>query len=93
MDPILATKTAIDVVNNEGVINRTADLVGMLLPYLGIKKKAVDVYIEEIKKSNLSPEAKALTILNTKRDFKKLFNQKAIAEIAINNSDLDTDFS
>ena len=47
-------ETALDLVKNENVQNKVADLFGMLFPYAGIKKKAVDMYIEEIENSDLS---------------------------------------
>ena len=36
-------ETALDLVKNENVQNKVADLFGMLFPYAGIKKKAVDM--------------------------------------------------
>lgn len=44
----------------------------MLFPYAGIKKKAVDMYIEEIENSDLSTEAKMISLLNAKKTLKKL---------------------
>ncbi|MDE7251596.1 MAG: hypothetical protein K2O32_01435 [Acetatifactor sp.] len=38
-------ETALDLAKNENVQNKAADLLGMLLPYVAIKKKAVDLYI------------------------------------------------
>lgn len=51
-------ETALDLIKNENVQNHTADFLGMLFPYIGIKKKAVNMYIEEIEKSNLSMDMK-----------------------------------
>ena len=51
-------ETALDLVKDENIQNKAADLLGMLFPYAGIEKKAVDMYIEEIEKSDLSTEAK-----------------------------------
>lgn len=86
-------KTAVDLLKTENVMNKATGLMGKLLPYIGLEKKAVDLYIEEIEKSNMSPEVKAFYILNTKKTFKQLKNQKNIADIAISNSKEKTDFS
>ena len=79
-------ETALDLVKNENVQNKVADLFGMLFPYAGIKKKAVDMYIEEIENSDLSTEAKMISLLNAKKTLKKIKNQKNIAEIAKENA-------
>lgn len=84
---------ALDLVKNENVQNKVADLFGMLFPYAGIKKKAVDMYIEEIENSDLSTEAKMISLLNAKKTLKKIKNQKNIAEIAKENAKEGTDFS
>lgn len=86
-------ETALDLVKDEKIQNKAADLLGMLFPYAGIEKKAVDMYIEEIEKSDLSTEAKMILLLNAKKTVKKLKNQKNVAEIAINNAKEGTDFS
>lgn len=86
-------ETAFDLVKNENVQNKAADLLGMLFPYVAIKKKAVDLYIEEIEKSDLSTDAKMISLLNAKKTLKKLKNQKNIAEIATKNAKEGTDFS
>lgn len=86
-------ETALDLVKNENVQNKVADLFGMLFPYAGIKKKAVDMYIEEIENSDLSTEAKMISLLNAKKTLKKIKNQKSIAEIAKENAKEGTDFS
>lgn len=86
-------ETALDLVKNENVQNKVADLFGMLFPYAGIKKKAVDMYIKEIENSDLSTEAKMISLLNAKKTLKKIKNQKNIAEIAKENAKERTDFS
>ena len=86
-------ETALDLVKNENMQNKMVELLGMLFPYMGIKKKAVDMYIEEIEKSDLSTDAKMISLLNAKKTLKKLKNQKSIAEIAKNNAKEGTDFS
>ena len=65
----------------------------MLFPYWGIKKKAIDVYIENVSKMDISPEEKAGLILGTKKTIKKLNNQQKIANIAVENAKNGTDFS
>ena len=55
-------KTALDLTKNENFQNKAAGLLGMLFPYVGIEKKAVDLYIEEIKNFDLSTETKILRV-------------------------------
>lgn len=86
-------KTAVDLAKNENVLNKTAGIAGMLFPYVGITKRAVDMYISEIEKSSMTTEVKMFSILNTKQTLKKIKNQKSIAEIAIENAKEGTDFS
>lgn len=86
-------KTAVDLVKNDNVLNKTAGIMGMLFPYAGLKQKAVNMYIEEIEKSDMTPEAKVFTVLNIKKTFMKIKNQKSIADIAIENVKEGTDFS
>ena len=96
MDPTTGVKVAknvADLAKNENILNKSAGLMGMLFPYVGIEQKAVKMYIEEIEKSDMSPEAKAFAVLSTKKKFKEFKNQQKIAEIAIKNSKEGTDFS
>lgn len=86
-------EAAVDLVKNKDIQDKTSNLFGMIFPYIGIRKEAVDCYITEIEKSDLSPELKAYTIYNTKQTFKKFKNQHDIAQIAIENSKEGTDFS
>lgn len=88
-----AVKTAVDLVKNENILNKTVGGMGMLFPYAGLKQKAVNMYIEEIEKSDMTPEAKVFAVLNIKKTFKKIKNQQSISEIAIANAKEDTDFS
>ena len=46
----MAGEAAIEVMKNENVQNKTASVIGMLFPYAGVTKKAVDMYIDEIEK-------------------------------------------
>lgn len=89
----MAGKTALDLVKNEGVLNKTSDVMGMLFPYAGLTKKALDMYIIDIENSNMSSDAKLFAILNAKKTIKKLKNQKKVAEIAMNNVKPGTDFT
>lgn len=86
-------KTAVDLVKSKNVLNKSVGLMGMLFPFAGMKQKAVEMYIEDIEKSDLPAETKVFMVLNTKKTFKKIKNQKAIAEIAIDNAKQGTDFS
>lgn len=86
-------KTAVDLVKNENVLNKSVGVMGMLFPFVGLKQKAVEMYVEDIEKSDLPAETKAYMVLNTKKTFKKIKNQKAIAEIAMENAKQGTDFS
>ena len=69
-------KTAVDMAKNENVLNKTVDALGMLFPYAGITKKAVDMYIAEIEKSDMSIDAKMYALLNAKKQLKQIKNQK-----------------
>lgn len=73
--------------------NKNSGFFGKLRPYFGLKKKAVDIYIEDIEKSDMPADTKAYLIMNTKKHFKELKNQAAIAEKAIENAKEGTDFS
>ena len=88
-----AAEAALELATNENVIDKTTGLLGMLFPYSGVKQKAIEMYIEDIEKSDLPRETKISLLLNIKKDFKKIKNQKAIAEIALDNAKEGTDFS
>ena len=70
-----------------------ATVMGMAFPFVGLKKKAVEVYVKDIENSDLPPESKMMAIYNTKKTFKELKNQAAIIEIAKNAAKDGTDFS
>lgn len=86
-------ETAMDLVKNENVQNKTVDMLGMLFPYIGLRKKAVDLYIDEIENSNLSTDAKVVALLNAKKNFKKMQNQSKVVEIAEENAKDGTNFT
>ncbi|WP_180950203.1 DUF2806 domain-containing protein [Pygmaiobacter massiliensis] len=74
-------KAAGETVAKESV-NKLSDMLGRCFPFWGVKKEAVLTYIEEIKSSDLSPEAKMVALARTKSTYKHLKNQIAIAQIA-----------
>ena len=84
-------EAALDLVKNEGVLTKSADIMGMLFPYAGLTKRALDMYISDIENSNMSKESKLFAILNAKKIIKQIKNQKEIAEIALNNVKEGTD--
>ena len=74
-------------------VNQFAKLVGNLLPFVGVKRTAIDTYIREIQKSDLAPEYKLIAIANVKKTYKQMSNQISIAKIAQESSKEGTDFS
>lgn len=88
----MAGETALDLAKNKDVLNKASDIMGMLFPYAGLRKKAVEMYISEIEKSNMSSDAKILAVLNEK-NIKHMKNQKKIAEIAIDSAKENTNFT
>ena len=89
----LIGKTAVDLVKNENIQNKAANAMGMLFPYAGLTKKALEIYLNEIENSDKSPELKMFLIMNAKKKLRKIKNQKQICEIAIENAKEGTDFS
>ena len=73
--------------------NKNSGFLGKLFPYFGIKKEIVEMHKENIKNSNLSLETKTIALFNLDKDIKRLKNQAAIAEKAIENAKEGTDFS
>ena len=41
---------ALELIKNENIQNKAVEMMGMLFPYVGLTKKAVDMYIDEIEK-------------------------------------------
>lgn len=68
---IAVAKTAVDLMKNENVLNKSVGMMGMLFPFAGLKQKAVETYVEDIEKSDLPAETKVFMILNTKKTFQK----------------------
>lgn len=85
--------TALELIKNENIQNKAVEMMEMLFPYVGLTKKAVDMYIDEIEKSDMSPETKIFNIVNARKNIKRIKNQKSIADIAINSAKEGTDFS
>ena len=65
-------KAALDLAQNEAVLNKTSNLMGMLFPYAGLRKKALEMYISDVEKSDMSSESKLIAVLNAKDTIKKL---------------------
>lgn len=82
----IATSTAVDLVKSENIQNKAVSLLGMLFPYVGIEKRALDMYLSDIEKSDMSPESKLIATLSAKTTIKKLKNQKNIADQAVSNA-------
>lgn len=88
-----AGKTALDLAKNEAVLDKTSNIASMLFPYAGLRKKALDMYISDVEKSDMTSESKLIAVLNAKSTIKKLKNQKNIAQIAIDTAKEETDFT
>ena len=86
-------ETAIDVMSNEAVLNKSSSVLEMIFPYMGLKKKTVDMYLAEIEKSDMSLETKMFLTMNAKKTLKQIKNQAKIACIASENAKEGTDFS
>lgn len=90
--PDVVANTAADLAKSDNVQNKTASLLGMLFPYAGIEKRALDMYIADVEKSNMSSESKLIAILSAKKTIKKLKNQKSIADKAVSSAKEGTTF-
>lgn len=44
-----AAEAALELATNENVLDKTTGLLGMLFPYAGVKQKAIEMYIEDMK--------------------------------------------
>lgn len=88
-----AGEAALDLAKNEAALDKTSNIIGMLFPYAGLTKKALDMYISDVEKSDLPSESKLIAVLNAKNTIKKLKNQKNIAEIAVDTAKEETDFT
>ena len=88
----IATRTAADLVKNENIQNKTASLLGMLFPYVGIEKRALDMFLSDVENSDMSTESKVIATLSAKTTIRKLKNQKSIADQAVANAKEGTVF-
>lgn len=72
-----------DLIN---AVNATAgilsEVIDRFFPYCGLTKRALDVYIAEIEKSDKPKEYKAWEVLRAKQEFRKLKNINSIVELA-----------
>lgn len=73
--------------------DKIAKAIGNIFPFFGVKRQAITTYIEDIQNSDLPPEEKMFAIANAKQTFKRIKNQKRIAEIAYSSAADGTDFS
>ena len=64
-------KAALELAQNENIMNKTTNLLGMLFPFVGLKKKALDMYLSDIENSDLPSESKLVAVLNAKQTIKK----------------------
>ena len=74
-------------------VDKIANVLGSAFPFWGLRKRAVEAYVSAIEKSNLDPATKMLQIANTKKTFREMQNQMAIAEVAQRVAKEGTDFS
>ena len=89
----IAGQAALKAVGNAELAKQAGTVFDKMFPYFGRKKKALDIYDEEIEKSNLSPEAKIVAVLNAKKNIKQMVNQARVAQIAMESAKAGTDFS
>lgn len=85
IEKIIAS-TYTDLIKNENIQNKVTSLPEMIFPYAGIEKRALDMYVSEVEKSDMSPESKLIAVLNAKETIKRLKNQKSIADKAVFNA-------
>ena len=87
-----ALKSAAEGAGKESV-NKITNAIGAFFPFFGLKQEAAKTYVEDIKNSNMSPEAKLLAIANARKTYKEIINQSKIMKIAIESAKDETDFS
>ena len=51
----IAASTAVDLVKSENIQNKAVSLLGMLFPYAGIEKRALDMYLSVSKNQTCRP--------------------------------------
>lgn len=77
----------------EGGIDKVSKIASWLFPFVGMKKRGIDSYINTIESSDDTPEEKWLKTIEVKKKYKFLKNQSKITKIAISNAEEGTDFS
>ena len=70
--------SALDLAKSSNLQDKTFGLVGMLYPYLGINKKAVDIIVDDIENSDLSSEEKVIALFDVKRRIKHHQRKKSL---------------
>ena len=86
-------KDVYEVAEKIDAVGKIEKGMGVLFPYVGLKKIAIESYVDEIRKSNLDPETKAYCIMNTRQTLKRRNRQEQIARKAIEIAKPGTDFS
>ena len=89
---IAAAKAAGEIAKEVGS-DKIASILGSTFPFWGLKRRAVETYVKDIEGSNLPPETKAMLIINTRKTFREMKNQMAIADVAQSVARDGTDFS
>ncbi len=90
---LTVVKAMDDIVKDDASLLKSMNVMGMLFPFAGIRAKALEVYINDIANSDMEPEEKVYKILNAQKEFKRIKNRKAIADVALNTAKEGTDFS
>jgi len=68
-------------------------VLGGMFPYYFMKRDAVNMYLENIYRSDLPMEIKMYNILNARKEIKRIKNIKTINELAMLDSGVNVDFS
>ena len=89
---LAAAKSAGETLAKESV-SKISTALGGLFPFFGLKHRAIEAYVKDIEDSNMPAESKMMAIANTRKTYKELKNQLAIADIAMKNAKEGTDFS
>ena len=71
-----------DIINALGSSGIVGEIIDRFFPYCKLTKRALDVYIAEIEKSDKPKEYKAWEVLRAKQEFRKLENINSIVELA-----------
>lgn len=74
-------------------VGKLAAFFNGLIPQFGVTKTAIDIYVDNVKNSNLSPDEKMFAILDAPLKARHYKNQSKIAYRAISTAKEGTDFS